>query len=148
MSTVREATFEVLRANGMTRIFGNPGSTELPMLKEFPDDFSYVLGLQELVVVGMADGYAQASGRPAHANLHTAPGVGNAVGGIFNAQANHAPLVITAGQQVRAQITIEANLTNRDAVVGPQPYVKWAHEPPRAQDVPAALARAIHHASL
>ena len=148
MATIREATFDLFRAHGMTTIFGNPGSTELPMLADFPDDFTYVLGLQELVVVGMADGYAQATGRPTHVNLHTAPGVGNAVGGIFNAQANKAPLVITAGQQVRAQITIEANLTNRDAVVGPQPYVKWSHEPPRAQDVPGALARAIHHASL
>ena len=148
MATVREATFDLFRAHGMTTIFGNPGSTELPMLADFPEDFSYVLGLQELVVVGMADGYAQATGRPTHVNLHTAPGVGNAVGGIFNAQANKSPLVITAGQQVRPQITIEANLTNRDAVVGPQPYVKWSHEPPRAQDVPGALARAIHHASL
>jgi benzoylformate decarboxylase len=148
MATVREATFDLFRAHGMTTIFGNPGSTELPMLADFPDDFTYVLGLQELVVMGMADGYAQASGRTTHVNLHTAPGVGNAVGGIFNAQANKAPLVITAGQQVRPQITIEANLTNRDAVVGPQPYVKWSHEPPRAQDVPGALARAIHHASL
>src|ERR1700759_3779417 len=118
------------------------------MLADFPDDFTYVLGLQELAVMGMADGYAQATGRPTHVNLHTAPGVGNAVGGIFNAQANKAPLVITAGQQVRPQVTIEANLTNRDAVVGPQPYVKWAHEPPRAQDVPGAIARAIHHATL
>ncbi|MCW3025971.1 MAG: hypothetical protein JWM29_1403 [Solirubrobacterales bacterium] len=148
MTTVREATLDVLRAHGMTRIFGNPGSTELPMLRDFPADFSYVLGLQELVVVGMADGFAQASGRPAHVNLHTAPGVGNAVGGIFNAQANKSPLLITAGQQVRAQITMEANLVNRDAVLGPQPYVKWSHEPPRAQDVPQAIARAIHHASL
>jgi benzoylformate decarboxylase len=148
MASVREATFDVLRAHGMTRIFGNPGSTELPMLANFPDDFSYVLGLQELVVVGMADGFAQASGRPTHVNLHTAPGVGNAVGGIFNAQANKSPLLITAGQQVRAQITFEANLTNREAILGPQPYVKWAHEPPRAQDVPQAIARAIHHASL
>jgi benzoylformate decarboxylase len=148
MTTVREATFDVLRAHGMTTIFGNPGSTELPMLADFPGDFTYVLGLQELVVVGMADGYAQATGRPTHVNLHTAPGVGNAVGGIFNAQANKAPLVITAGQQVRPQIMIEANLTNRDAVLGPVPYVKWSHEPPRAQDVPGALARAIHHASL
>ncbi|MFZ0043812.1 MAG: thiamine pyrophosphate-binding protein, partial [Solirubrobacteraceae bacterium] len=148
MASVREATFELLRAHGMTTIFGNPGSTELPMLADFPDDFTYVLGLQELVVVGMADGYAQATGRPTHVNLHTAPGVGNAVGGIFNAQANKAPLVITAGQQVRPQITIEANLTNRDATIGPQPYVKYSHEPPRAQDVPGALARAIHHASL
>jgi benzoylformate decarboxylase len=148
MASVREATFELFRAHGMTTIFGNPGSTELPMLSEFPQDFRYVLGLQELVVVGMADGYAQATGKPTHVNLHTAPGVGNAVGGIFNAQANKAPLVITAGQQVRPQITIEANLTNRDATVGPQPYVKWSHEPPRAQDVPGAIGRAIHHATL
>ena len=148
MPTVREATFELFRARGMTTIFGNPGSTELPMLRDFPEDFTYVLGLQELVVVGMADGFAQASGKPTHVNLHTAPGVGNAVGGIFNAQANKAPLVITAGQQVRPQVLIEANLTNRDATVGPQPYVKWAHEPPRAEDVPGALARAITYASL
>jgi benzoylformate decarboxylase len=146
--SVREATFELLRSHGMTTIFGNPGSTELPMLADFPEDFSYVLGLQELVVVGMADGFAQASGHPTHVNLHTAPGVGNAVGGIFNAQANKSPLVITAGQQVRPQILIEANLTNRDAILGPQPYVKWAHEPSRAADVPAAMARAIHHATL
>jgi benzoylformate decarboxylase len=148
MTSVREATFDLFRAHGMTTIFGNPGSTELPMLADFPDDFTYVLGLQELVVMGMADGFAQASGRPTHVNLHTAPGVGNAVGGIFNAQANKSPLVITAGQQVRPQITIEANLTNRDATVGPQPYVKWSHEPPRAQDVPGAIGRAIHHAML
>src|SRR5437588_568405 len=144
MPTVREATFELFRAHGMTTIFGNPGSTELPMLSDFPEDFTYVLGLQELAVVGMADGYAQASGRATHVNLHTAPGVGNAVGGIFNAQANKSPLVITAGQQVRPHITIEANLTNRDATEAPQPYVKWAHEPPRAQDVPTALSLAGH----
>ena len=81
MASVREATYELFRAHGMTTIFGNPGSTELPMLADFPEDFSYVLGLQELVVVGMADGFAQATGRPTHVNLHTAPGVGNAVGG-------------------------------------------------------------------
>jgi benzoylformate decarboxylase len=148
MPTVREATFELFRAHGMTTIFGNPGSTELPMLADFPDDFRYILGLQELAVVGMADGFSQASGRPTHVNLHTAPGVGNAVGGILNAQANKTPLVITAGQQVRPHITMEASLTNRDAVFGPQPYVKWSHEPPRAQDVPGALGRAIHYASL
>jgi benzoylformate decarboxylase len=74
MPSVREATFDLLRAHGMTTTFGNPGSTELPMLADYPEDFAYVLGLQELVVVGMADGYAQASGRPTHVNLHTAPG--------------------------------------------------------------------------
>src|SRR5947209_4821395 len=148
MATVREATFELFRAHGMTTIFGNPGSTELPMLADFPDDFTYVLGLQELAVVGMADGFAQASGLPTHVNLHTAPGVGNAIGGIFNAQVNKSPLVITAGQQVRPQIMIEAILTNRDAPVTPLSYVKWSHEPPRAVDVPGAIARAIAHALL
>jgi benzoylformate decarboxylase len=148
MATVREATFELLRTRGMTTIFGNPGSTELPMLSSFPGDFSYVLGLQELVVMGMADGYAQASGRPTLVSLHTAPGVGNAAGGIVNAQANKSPLVITAGQQVRPHILIEATLTHRDAVIAPQPSVKWSHEPARAEDVPGAIARAIHHASL
>src|SRR5213595_2990601 len=135
MATVRDATYELFRKHGMTTIFGNPGSTELPMLADFPDDFRYVLGLQEAVVVGMADGFAQASGRPTHVNLHTAPGLGNAMGAIFNAQANKSPLLVTAGQQVRAQITLQANLTNKDATRVPHPYVKWSFEPPRAQDV-------------
>ena len=148
MSTVREATYELLRAHGMTTMFGNPGSTELPMLADYPDDFRYVLGLQEAVAVGMADGFAQASGTVGHVNLHTAPGVGNAMGAIFNAQANHTPLLVTAGQQVRAQMTMQANLTNRDATRVPHPLVKWSYEPPRAADVPAALGRAIHTASL
>ena len=148
MPTVREATFDLFRAHGMTTMFGNPGSTELPMLADFPSDFSYVLGLQEAVVVGMADGYAQASGKTTVANLHTAPGVGNAMGAIFNAQANHSPLLITAGQQARAQITLQANLTNRDATRMPHPLVKWSFEPPRAEDVPLALAHGAHLAGL
>ncbi|HEY5287155.1 MAG TPA: benzoylformate decarboxylase [Solirubrobacteraceae bacterium] len=148
MKTVREATFELLRERGMTTLFGNPGSTELPMLTEFPADFRYVLGLQEATVVGLADGYAQASGRPTLVNLHTAPGVGNAMGAIFNAQANKSPLVITAGQQYRSLMTLQANLTNRDASRVPAPLVKWSYEPPRAEDVPHALARAIHMACL
>ncbi|HEY4096572.1 MAG TPA: benzoylformate decarboxylase [Baekduia sp.] len=148
MTTVRDAAFELFRERGMTTIFGNPGSTELPMLADFPSDFRYILGLQEAVVIGMADGYAQASGRVAHANLHTAPGVGNAMGAIFNAQANKAPLLITAGQQARPHITMQANLTNHRATEIPQPYVKWSFEPPRAEDVPAALARATYLASL
>ena len=145
---VRDASYELFRAHGMTTMFGNPGSTELPMLKDFPEDFRYVLGLQEAVVVGMADGYAQASGRPALVNLHTAPGVGNAMGAIFNAQANHSPLVITAGQQARALVTVQANLTNRDATRMPHPLVKWSYEPARAADVPLALGRAIHLSAL
>src|SRR5882757_7747271 len=148
MPTVRDATFDLFRAHGMTTMFGNPGSTELPMLADFPSDFRYVLGLQEAVVVGMADGFAQASGRTTVVNLHTAPGVGNAMGAIFNAQANHSPLLITAGQQARAQITLQANLTNRDATRMPHPLVKWSYEPPRAEDVPLALAHGAHLASL
>ncbi|HWB70209.1 MAG TPA: benzoylformate decarboxylase [Solirubrobacterales bacterium] len=148
MPTVREATFDLFREHGMTTMFGNPGSTELPMLADFPSDFRYVLGLQEAVVVGMADGYAQASGKTTVVNLHTAPGVGNAMGAIFNAQANHSPLLITAGQQVRAHITMQANLTNRDATRMPHPLVKWSYEPPRAEDVPLALGHGAHLAGL
>jgi benzoylformate decarboxylase len=148
VTTVRDAALELFAARGMTTIFGNPGSTELPMLADLPSEFRYILGLHEGVVVGMADGFAQASGRVAHANVHTAPGLGNAMGAIFNAQANKAPILVTAGQQVRAQMTMQANLTSHDATRAPHPYVKWSFEPPRAQDVPAALARAIDLAAL
>jgi benzoylformate decarboxylase len=148
MTTVRDASFELFRRHGMTTIFGNPGSTELPMLGPLPEDFRYVLGLQEAVAVGMADGFAQASGNVTHVNLHTAPGVGNGVGAIFNARANRAPLLVTAGQQARSLITMQANLTNRDAIEVPKPYVKYSYEPPRAADVPFALAQAIYNATL
>jgi len=148
MPSVREASFELFRERGMTTMFGNPGSTELPMLADFPSDFRYVLALQEAVVVGMADGYAQASGQATVANLHTAPGVGNAMGAIFNAQANHSPVLVTAGQQVRAQMTLQANLTNRDAIRMPHPLVKWSYEPARPEDVPLALAHGAHLAEL
>lgn len=148
MTNVREASFSLLRRHGMTTIFGNPGSTELPMLHDFPADFRYVLALQEAVAVGMADGFAQASATVGHVNLHTAPGVGNAMGALFNARANKTPLLVTAGQQVRAHITMGANLTNAESTTVPTPFVKWSFEPPRAQDVPAALARAIHCSAL
>jgi benzoylformate decarboxylase len=148
MTTVREATFDFLRRQGMTTVFGNPGSTELPFLEQFPEDFRYVLGLHEGVAVGAADGYAQASGRPALVNLHTAPGVGNAMGALFNAQSNKSPLVVTAGQQARSLMTLQALLTNRDAARMPHPLVKWSYEPPRAEDVPHAIARATHLAAL
>jgi benzoylformate decarboxylase len=137
-----------MRRQEMTTVFGNPGSTELPMLAEFPADFRYVLGLQEAVAVGMADGFAQASGRPAMVNLHTAPGVGNGMGAIFNAHANKTPLLVTAGQQARSLMTLQANLTNRDATRMPHPLVKWSYEPPRAEDVPHAIARGTYLASL
>ena len=142
--TVREATFALLRAFGMTKVFGNPGSTELPMFRDFPDDFEYVLALQESIAVGMADGYAQATRNAALINLHSAAGVGHALGNLFTAFRNQTPLVVTAGQQARSILLSEPFLFADQAIDFPKPYVKWAIEPARAEDVPAALARAYY----
>jgi len=144
MDTVRDAVMALLRELGMTTIFGNPGSTELPLFKDFPQDFRYVLGLQESVVVGMADGYAQATGNAAFVNLHSAAGVGHAMGNIFTAYRNRTPLVISAGQQARSILPYEPFLSASDATTLPRPYVKWSSEPARGEDVPAALARAYY----
>lgn len=142
--TVRESVIDLLRRFGMKSIFANPGSTELPLFRRFPDDFHYVLGLQEAVVVGMADGFAQATRNAAFVNLHSAAGVGNAMGNIFTAFKNRTPLVITAGQQARSILPFEPFLSARDAVELPKPYVKWSVEPARAADVPQAIARAYY----
>ncbi len=91
--TVRDAVIDFMRRVGMTSVFANPGSTELPMFRDFPADFRYILGLQEAVVVGMADGYAQATGNASFVNLHSAAGVGNAMGNIFTAFRNRTPIV-------------------------------------------------------
>src|ERR687896_381405 len=145
MATVREVTFDLLRELGMRTIFGNPGSTELPFLRDFPDDFTYVLGLQEAAVVGMADGYARATGRAALVNLHTSPGLGNALGNVVTAWHNKTPLVITAGQQDRRHIALEPLLSGRLVELA-EPYVKRSHEPYRAEDVPGEIHRAYHAA--
>lgn len=142
--TVKSVTLDFLRAQGMTTVFGNPGSTELAFLRDWPDDFRYVLGLQEAVVVGMADGYAQASGRAAFVNLHSAAGVGNALGAIFTAYRNQTPLVITAGQQARSLLPWRPFLGATSAAEFPRPYVKWSCEPARPRDVPVAIAQAYH----
>lgn len=142
--TVREAVFGLLRAFGMTSIFGNPGSTELPFFRDFPDDFKYVLALQECVVLGMADGYAQATHNAAFINLHSAAGVGHAMGNIFTAFKNRTPLVITAGQQARSILPFDPFLGSMQAPELPKPYVKWSIEPARAEDVPLAIARAYY----
>jgi len=142
--TVREAAIELMRDFGMTTVFGNPGSTELPLFRDFPADFRYVLGLQESVVVGMADGYAQATRNAAFVNLHSAAGVGHAMGNIFTAHKNRTPLVITAGQQARAILPFDPFLYSNQATELPKPYVKWSCEPARAQDVPLAIARAYY----
>lgn len=146
--TVREAVLGLLRAWGITRIFGNPGSTELPLFLDFPSDFRYVLGLQEAVVVGMADGYAQATRNASFVNLHSAAGVGHAMGNIFTAYKNRTPMIITAGQQARSILPFDPFLHSAQAAELPKPYVKWSVEPARAQDVPLAIARAYYIAML
>ena len=140
--TVHDATYDLLRRLELTTVFGNPGSTEQPFLKNFPDDFEYVLGLQEASAVGMADGFAQATKKPVLVNLHTAAGTGNGMGNIMAAFQNKTPLIITAGQQTREMALSEPFLTNIDETVLPRPYVKWAYQPLRAQDVPGAFMRA------
>lgn len=132
----------------MTTIFGNPGSTELPLFTELPEDFQYLAGLQESVVVAMADGYAQARRGPALVNLHSAAGVGHAMGAIYSAYRNRAPVVITAGQQARPLLPGDPFLFAESPTELPKPYVKWAIEPARAEDVPAAIARAAQIACL
>ncbi len=113
VTTVRDATFDVMRRHGMTRIFGNPGSTEVPFLTDLPADIEFVMGLHEGAVVGMATGYALATGEPQFVNLHTAPGLGNAVNAIANARDTHAPLVIVVGQQDRKQLHLTPFLSGR-----------------------------------
>lgn len=144
--TVRDAFLRLMRELGLDTVFGNPGSTELPMFRDFPEDFRYILGLQESVVVGMADGYAQATRRAAMVNLHSAAGVGHAMGNIFTAFRNQTPLIVTAGQQSRAILPFDPFLAATQATELPKPYVKWACEPARAEDVPLALLRAWHMA--
>ena len=148
MATVREVFFEVMRELGLTTVFGNPGSTEEDFLANFPPDFHYVLGLQEASVLAMADGYSQATGKPAFVNLHTAPGLGNAIGNLVTAKMNKTPLIVTAGQQTREMLLLEPWLTNVEPTKLAEPNVKWAYQPVRPQDVPAALIRAYSMATL
>jgi benzoylformate decarboxylase len=143
LSTVREASYEVLRNLRMTTIFGNPGSTELPFLRDMPGDFRYVLGLHERSAAGMALGYSMATRNAAFVNLHSIASAGNGLSAIIDASYGHVPLVVTAGQQDRRQVLAEPFLVSR-AVDVVKPYVKWACEPLRAEDVPAAIARGYH----
>ena len=148
MVSVREAVYDLLRSNGVRVVFGNPGSNELPFLNGFPADFRYFLALHEGVAVAMADGYAQASRGPAFVNLHSAAGTGNGMGALANAINSHSPVIVTAGQQTRSMLGVEALLTNVDAAQLPKPLVKWSHEPASASEVPHAVARALHIAKL
>jgi benzoylformate decarboxylase len=141
-STVRTVTYDLLRALGLTTVFGNPGSTEQTFLQEFPADFRYVLALQEASVIAMADTFAQVTGHPALVNLHSSAGMGNAMGNLVAAYRGNTPLIVTSGQQHRELVIGEPYLGNPDATTMPRPWVKWAYEPARAQDVPEAFMRA------
>jgi benzoylformate decarboxylase len=144
--TVRDATFDVLRERGLTTIFGNPGSTEVPFLAGLPKDLRFVLALHEASVVGLATGWAIARDDPAFALLHTTAGLGNAVGALATARVNRAPLVVLVGQQDRRHLAFEPFLAGRlQGLAGEYPV--WVDQPVRAQDVPGAILRASHEAA-
>jgi benzoylformate decarboxylase len=142
--TVRGAVFDFFRQTGATTIFGNPGSTELRMFQDWPEDFTYVLALQESVAVAVAAGHAMGTGRAAVVSLHSAGGVGHSLGAVFNAYRDRVPLLIVAGQQSRAMLPTRAFLSADEPALFPRPYVKWSRQPERAEDVPAAFAEAYH----
>ena len=148
MTSVRDVTYELLRAHGLTTIFGNPGSNELPFLAGMPDDFRYILGLHEGAVLGMADGYSQARGEAVMVNLHAAAGTGNALGTLTNSVYSHSPLVIMSGQQVRSTVGQETMLSIVEPENLPRPLVKWSCQPTCAEDVPRAISHALHMATL
>ncbi len=145
VSTVRDATYEVMRRQDMTTIFSNPGSTEVAFLVDLPDDLDFVLALHEGSVVGIASGWAIARREPAFVLLHTTAGLGNAVGAIATARVNRAPMVVVVGQQDRRHLALEPFLAGRlEGLAGDYPLDVLA--PVRAQDVPSAIERAAHRA--
>ena len=141
--TGRSAFLRLLIDEGVTHLFGNPGTTELPIMEVIPDypQLKFVLGLHESVVVGMADGYARASNRLAAANVHVAPGLGNAMGALYNANFSGSPIILTAGQQEQGHGLLEP-LLYAPLVPVARPFVKWAVEVTRAADLPLILRRA------
>src|SRR3954465_11032218 len=143
--TVRDAVFDVLRARGLPKIFGNPGSTEVPFLGGMPDDFEFVLALHEGPLVGMASGYAIARGEPAFVLVHPAAGLGHAVNALVTARVNRAPLVVLVGQQDRRHLAQEPFLAGRLAGLAGE-YPVSVEQPVGAQEVPGAIGRAYHEA--
>jgi benzoylformate decarboxylase len=141
--TGRSAFLGLLEAEGVEYLFGNPGTTELAIMEALGEhpQLRYVLGLQEAVVVAMADGYARASNRLAACNVHVAPGLGNAMGALFNAKWYGSPLLITAGQQEQGHGLTEPMLYAPLVPIA-QPMVKWAIEVTRLQDLPRIVHRA------
>jgi len=141
--TGRAAFLRILAEEGVSYLFGNPGTTELPIMEALPGEpgIRFVLGLQEAVVLGMADGYARAGGRLAAANVHVAPGLGNAMGALYNARFSGSPVIVTAGQQEQGH-GLREPLLYAPLVEVARPFVKWAVEVTRADDLPLVLRRA------
>ncbi|MFN0038733.1 MAG: thiamine pyrophosphate-binding protein [Burkholderiales bacterium] len=141
--TGHAAFLKLLHSEGITHMFGNPGTTELAIMEAMSkqSEIEYVLGLQESIVVGMADGYARASNRLAACNVHVAPGLGNAMGALYNAKFYGSPVLITAGQQEQGHGLMEPLLYDPLVPIA-QPMVKWAVDVARAQDLPRIIRRA------
>src|ERR687895_497581 len=141
--TGRRAFLQLLVDEGVTHLFGNPGTTELPIMEVVPEfpRLEFILGLQESVVMAMADGYCRASGRLCAANVHVMPGLGNAMGVLYNAKFSGSPVILTAGQQEQGHGLLEP-LLYEPLVPVAQPLVKWAVEVTRAADLPRILHRA------
>jgi benzoylformate decarboxylase len=146
-ATGADVLLDVLRSEGVTHVFGNPGTTELPLMEALSEarDMRYVLALQEASAAAMADGYARAGGRPAFVNLHAAAGLGNAAGNLVNARANGSPLVVTAGQQDEAHLAEDPFLAG-DLVELARPLTKWAHEVRTPDELGTMLRRAFRDA--
>lgn len=140
----KRALLELLKQEGIDLMFGNPGTTELPLMDALAvdEDFRYVLCLQESIAMAMADGYARASGRIAAVNLHAAPGVGNAMGMLYDAQKAGSPILVTAGQQAHSFSLLEPNLWAELPPLA-RPFVKWATEVHSLRDLPRTIHRAV-----
>jgi benzoylformate decarboxylase len=140
----KRAFLDLLKQEGVKVMFGNPGTTELPLMDAFAveNDIRYILGLQEAALMSMADGYAQASGNLAVLNLHVAPGLGNAMGMLYDAMKANAPVLVTAGQQDNDYLVTEPVLT-ADLPTLARPFTKWAAEVHRAEDLPRYVHRAV-----
>ena len=141
--TGRSAFLSLLKDEGITHLFGNPGTTELPImdaLTEHPD-LNYMMSMQESLVVYMAEGYSRSSGKLSACNVHVAPGLGNAMGAIYAAKFANTPIIITAGQQEQGHGLTEPLLYDPLVPIA-QPLVKWAVEVTRFEDLPRIVRRA------
>ena len=140
----RQAIMEIFRTEGVQYIFGNPGTTELgfvDMLQDYPQ-LQYIMCLHEGVALGAAHMYANASGKTGVVNLHVAPGLGNALGMLYNARVGKMPLVVTAGQQ-DSRMLVREPILSYDLVSMAQPLVKWAVQVQHAEEIPVIVPRAF-----